>query len=204
MPKIVDHAQRRAEVAEAVGRVIARSGVNGATLRDVAAEAGFSTGVLTHYFPDKAALLRFALEFTTRRLGERLIAIDPQEPGSLLATLALVLPLDEESMMNWRVWLAFWGEATSDPGLAETQRAHYTGFRKRVQAFIEAAQVRGEFDPSLDANDEADRVVALVDGIAFNALFDSERWPPERQLDFARRHLASLAPARENARVEAG
>jgi AcrR family transcriptional regulator len=195
MPKIVDHAQRRAEVAEAVGRVIARSGVNGATLRDVAAEAGFSTGVLTHYFPDKAALLRFALELTTRRLADHLSAIDPKQPGSLLDTLALVLPLDEESTMNWRVWLAFWGEATADPALAETQRAHYTGFRKRIQAFIEAGQARGEFDPALDANDEADRVVALVDGIAFNAVFDPERWPPARQLDFARRHLASLAPA---------
>ena len=57
MPKIVDVEQRRAELADAAARLIARSGIEAATMREVAAEAGLTTGALTHYFADKHELL---------------------------------------------------------------------------------------------------------------------------------------------------
>ena len=59
MPKVVDIAERRNELAAAAAQLIARSGVGAATLREVAAEAGWTTGALTHYFADKRELLRF-------------------------------------------------------------------------------------------------------------------------------------------------
>jgi len=193
MPRVVDAGQRRAEVAEAVRRVIIRNGVTGTTLRDVAGEAGYSTGVLTHYFPDKAALLLFALQATTGRVAERIARIDPNKAGALGAVIEEVLPLDEQRTVNWLVWLAFWGEATGDQALAAEQRAHYRGFRGRCEEMIVAAQARREFSPELDAGDEADRVVALVDGIALQAVFDRERWPADRQRRFVASHLAELA-----------
>ena len=48
MPKIVDHDARRAAIAEALWRVAERDGVEGVTMRAVAREAGWSTGVVTH------------------------------------------------------------------------------------------------------------------------------------------------------------
>ena len=33
-----------------------------------------------------------------------------------------------------------------------------------------------------DAPTEAERLIGLVDGIALQALFDPDAWPPERQL----------------------
>ena len=57
MPKVVDIEQRRAELAEAASRLIARAGIESATMREVAAEAGWTTGALTHYFSDKRELL---------------------------------------------------------------------------------------------------------------------------------------------------
>ena len=192
MPRVVDAGQRREEVAEAVRRVIIRNGVTGTTLRDVAGEAGYSTGVLTHYFPDKAALLLFALQATTGRVAERIALIDPNERGALRALIEEVLPLDETRTVNWLVWLAFWGEATGDPALAATQREHYRHFRARCEEMIATALARGEIAPGLDAADEADRIVALVDGLALQAVFDRERWPAERQRRFTDAHLASL------------
>ena len=44
MPKIVDHDARRRELVEIASQVIAKNGVEGATLRELAAEAGFSNG----------------------------------------------------------------------------------------------------------------------------------------------------------------
>ena len=59
MPKVVDIAERRSELAAAAAQLIARSGVGAATIREVAAEAGWTTGALTHYFADKRELLLF-------------------------------------------------------------------------------------------------------------------------------------------------
>lgn len=50
MPKIVDHDQRRRELAEAAWKVITEVGIDGATTREIARASGYSTGVLAHYF----------------------------------------------------------------------------------------------------------------------------------------------------------
>ena len=44
MPKEVDHAARRRELADAACRVIARNGLAGTTLAHVAEESGWSIG----------------------------------------------------------------------------------------------------------------------------------------------------------------
>jgi len=49
--------RRRREVCDAARRVIARNGLEVTTLRDISREGGFTTGVVTHYFPDKQAVI---------------------------------------------------------------------------------------------------------------------------------------------------
>jgi len=61
MPKIVDHAERRSSIISATWRVIARGGLANTTTREIAKEAGCSTGVLAHYFTDRADILTSAL-----------------------------------------------------------------------------------------------------------------------------------------------
>ena len=72
MPKIVDHASRREEIVEAARRIILREGIEAATTRAIAREAGYSNGVLTHYFADKDDIMLSALRSSHRRIVERL------------------------------------------------------------------------------------------------------------------------------------
>lgn len=68
MPKIVDPGARRRAVADAVLRVIGREGVEGASLRNVAEEAGLAIGSVRHYFRDHDELLLFTMrELSTDR-----------------------------------------------------------------------------------------------------------------------------------------
>jgi len=46
VPKIVGHDERRLELVDATWRIIARHGMEGATLREIATEAGFAHGAL--------------------------------------------------------------------------------------------------------------------------------------------------------------
>ena len=65
MPKIVDHDLQRVKFAEAAMSLIARDGLEGVTMRAVAAEAGLSYGSLFHYFNSKDELLMHAVRHST-------------------------------------------------------------------------------------------------------------------------------------------
>jgi AcrR family transcriptional regulator len=193
LPKIVDHEARRAEVAAAAQRTIARLGIHNTRLRDIAEEAKCSTGVLTHYFPDKDALIRFSLEDSLARFEERLQRTVQAGAGALRATLEQVLPLDKERRTQWTVWLAFWGQAVGSKSLSAEQRRHYRDFRSLLEQLVVDGMESGSLHADLDPTDEADRLLALVEGISFQAVFDPQRWPRDRQLSMVDDHLARLS-----------
>ena len=74
MPKIVDHAERREEILEATRRVILKRGLDGVTMRNIAAEVGKSTGLVNHYFEDKSGLLLATLEASMKEFGRHIDA----------------------------------------------------------------------------------------------------------------------------------
>lgn len=195
MPRVVDHEKRREEVAEAAWRVIERSGPEGANMREIAREAGHTTGVVTHYFRDKRELMAFAfglmVDRSTRRMAEVAARSGPTE------ALAQLLPLDEERRRETAVWLALMGASLADPGLAEELRQRYRRAREAaLPAFRTALEEAGLGE---DPDEVADELVAVVDGITVDALTDPERYPPSRQLALLRRSLERLGlPAGES------
>jgi AcrR family transcriptional regulator len=190
MPRIVDVEQRRTELAAAVARVIARSGIEGATMRQVAAEAGWTTGTLVHYFTDKRELLQFTLgESLDRRRAQRFDRVGLAPRDAIRHTLTNALPISDDSRLHWIVTVAFTAQAHNDLDLAATQRDAYREFRSYLARLlideenVHPGTVPGRtFSTRDDALVEAERLIALVDGVALQALFDPESWPPERQL----------------------
>src|ERR1700683_3355427 len=94
MPKIVDHAQRRDEIALVACRVVAENGFEQASMVRIAREAGYTTGMLAHYFDSKQDIIIAALRLILRRIDERLT--QPKALGTrpdLLALLTEALPL---------------------------------------------------------------------------------------------------------------
>lgn len=180
MPKLVDVDQRRNELADAAARVIATKGLDGASLRTVAAEAGWTTGALVHYFANKRELLTFTLQTSLERRRSRHLERRNLSPrDAVRSTLAEALPTTPQTQLHWVVTLAFAAQAVTDPDLAEVQRDAYRQFRETMVGLVEAASPRRR-SPE-DVAVEAERLIALVDGIALQALFDPASWPTERQ-----------------------
>jgi AcrR family transcriptional regulator len=177
MPKIVDVDQRRMELAAAAARVIARAGVDGASMREIATEAGWTTGTLVHYFANKHELLDFTLRASIEQRSARRSARGDLSPADALrASLESALPTDDGTRVHWIVTVALAGAAASDDRLAATQRELYRAYRSYLIDLLTAM-------PAVDdAEVEAERLIGLVDGIALQALFDPDGWPPERQL----------------------
>lgn len=175
MPKVVDHEQRREELAAAVWRLASRDGLDAVTIRGVSAEAGWSTGALHHYFSDKEELLLFAFQTVADRVGRR-VATAREEAGEPLelarALLAIGLPLDDERRDETRVWFAFLGLALTRPPLARAQRLAYDAWRRLVADALRDAREQGDIEEGVDVEREAAALVALVDGLAVQASFD--------------------------------
>ncbi|WP_257900948.1 TetR/AcrR family transcriptional regulator [Saccharothrix obliqua] len=163
MPKVVDHEERRGRLAEAVWSLAVRGGLEGVTLRGVAAEAGVSMGQVQHYFPTMEALLRDALDRCVRAMNariERTIAeIDGVGPERVLREcLHALLRGDEESTRLLRFSVAVLGRAVADPSMARVLAPGDDGLITFTADLIAAAR-RG---PGRDDRVDADVLWALA------------------------------------------
>ncbi len=194
MPAPTDHDARRRDVSEAVWRVLARHGFDGLTLRAVAAEMGASTGLLTHYFPSKQALIRHALQVSEEHSAKRPRRdADAEGLAALRAALLDVLPLDPATTVMNRVWVSSWDVALGDRELGSAERARYRRWRARLRPIVEAAQRGGDLPPRADIDDLVATVAAFTHGLVVQALFDPRTFPHHRQVVLLDAFLESLA-----------
>ncbi|HEX4226140.1 MAG TPA: TetR family transcriptional regulator C-terminal domain-containing protein [Pseudonocardiaceae bacterium] len=192
MPVRGDHDARRAHVSEAVWRVLAARGFGGLTLRAVAAELDSSTGLLTHYFPDKRALVRYALDLAEERSrAHPRWAAESEGHAALRAALLDVLPLNPEKVEMSRVWVSSWDAGIGDPELGALHGARYVRWRERLRPHIETAIRLGQFAVA-DPDRVAVRCAAFAHGLVVQVLFDPERFPVEVQIRLLDEFLRSV------------
>ena len=178
VPKVVDHAQRRRELVAATWAVVAAEGIEAATVRRIAEEAGCTTGRITHYFADKEEVLVAALRQVHRAAGKRMLAAIGPRSGleALRAVLAEALPLDQERVLEWRVWLAFWGSAATSASLQSEQHQRYREWRGLLKRVLATAQLSAD----IDLDRLVDQIVALVDGFGLQGVLDPQHPQPEQ------------------------
>ncbi|UKY54497.1 TetR/AcrR family transcriptional regulator [Streptomyces inhibens] len=168
---------RPTQILEAAARLIARRGVRGLRVEEVAAEAGVSTALIYYHFKDRAGLLRRTLEFISRRAVRYTdAALEASDDPRTQLTEMLLLELQDTPHV--RENSAAWGElratAVFDPDLRELLAAATREWIDDLAHLIRQAQAQAvdtvdrpgrETDPY----DAAERLTALVEGL-------SERW----------------------------
>lgn len=187
MPKVVDHQQRRRDLVEATWRIIARHGISGATMRQIAAEAGFANGALKPYFPTKAELIEATYAFVFDRTNRRVEVATRGLDGlaALGAFCREVLPLDAERLDEARVVISFWQEAAHDPRGAELNNTSMAQWRRSMAEWMGQAREAGELEAAVDIPAAADVLLNFLLGCQISAVIDSDSTTPvelERQL----------------------
>jgi AcrR family transcriptional regulator len=183
MARVADHAERREIFAAAALRVIVRDGMAGLTVRAVAAEAGFTTGALTHYFHSKDQLLIEASELSARLVRDRMerAARAPSGLEAIRKVVALAMPLTGETRGYWRIWLAYWERSSYDDEVARVMRLRYDEWRGRLEGLVRRAQQEGEVAPRVPPREAAEALIALVDGIGVQVVLGVSRISAGRQ-----------------------
>ncbi|MFG3225530.1 TetR/AcrR family transcriptional regulator [Kitasatospora sp. NPDC048194] len=209
MPRQVDHEERRRHIAEAVCALIDAQGLEGVTLRDVAARAEVSMGAVQRCFRSKDEMLRFALahigEQVTERARARLLAAPAQSAASTVGhVVGEVALLREEHRAQARTWLAFLAAAAVDPALAAGLRDGYADLEGLLTRLVAEASAAGDTASGgaapvdaasdgvapVDARGEARTLLALADGLTAHVLIGHRTAREAEELLHA--HLARL------------
>lgn len=176
MPRQVDHDERRREIAAAVVRLVTSRGVEAASLRAVAAEAGVSMGAVQHYFTSTDEMLLFALEYGNglfaARIQELLRAAEtpvaPRAAFRLLCTL--LLPLDTDRQTGARLWAALIARGCVDGPTGTLAADAYAGLTSFVAHWL--AQTAGPGAAvRLDVGHAARQLVSVIEGLRWPVLF---------------------------------
>lgn len=165
MPRIVDHDERRRQIAEALLTVAARDGHERVSSRAVAAELGVATGALWHYFDGFDDVVRAAAAEVTRRTDERIAAATDGLRGlpRLHALMREVLPVDELTRSEARVVVGFWGRVATLAEIPDAGAPTLTTWQGSIRSALDEAVADGELQPDTPQ----DAVMALLRSITY-------------------------------------
>ena len=175
-------------------RLVARHGIEGVTMRAVAAEAQLSYGSLFHYFDSKDELLMHAVRQLTSRQTTRVNEYESQYSGlkaleHLLCDDAIV---NDSSRQYWMVWLTFQYKVALDNSFAELHAELVRGWLERIRGLLSEARDAGEIQASVDVEAEAMAIWAYSSGVGQLGLLHPESMSPELQKELIGTYLDKL------------
>jgi TetR/AcrR family transcriptional repressor of bet genes len=192
MPKIVDHAQRRDEIAQVACQVVARYGFEQATVARIARAAGYTTGMVAHYYESKQDIVLAALRLILRRIEERLTRERDGGAANLLEVLSEALAVDALRFTECAFWMAFWGQVSADKKLKRLNVwVHREYMRLFARCFAKHWREWAAWPPAV--RDQVLRsVVTFINGLTASAVTSPSDWPAAVQIDQLRLHLDLL------------
>ena len=167
MPKVSDQhrASRRDQITAAALACFAEKGFQRTSMADIIAASGLSAGAIYLHFESKQQI---ALAVGRQVLGRRLSELDDLSGGPLpdpVAMLRIILARMVDDMVDSRLLMQLWGEATSDPDMGalvgEIFGTLKIGFTRYLTAW---ATQRGATDPAAWAARSLPAVLALAQG----------------------------------------
>jgi AcrR family transcriptional regulator len=196
MPKIVNHDSQREMIAEAVWRIIKRDGVEAASVRNIAKEAGLSMGAMRHYFPSQSELFIYLMKLVNSKAEKRIQLIIASTPTPTLQQLIYLtmqlLPINDDTKLEMEVWFWFHAKAVGNPELQSLSAKIYEDTYLLIKLVIDALIHLNLAKPKLDASYETDRLYALVDGLALHCFMHPDHASPERIKSIVTSHIEEL------------
>jgi AcrR family transcriptional regulator len=173
-------ARTRAELLSTAAGVFARRGYQGASVEEIAEEAGYSHGAVYSNFDGKADLFLAVFEEymaeRARELAETQVAIAEDAPIEARARALADQWMDRfaRDRESFLLHLEFIAHAGRDPELAGRFGERSAALREAVARFIDHYQREAETELALPPDDLAMVLRALGIGLAIEALVSPE------------------------------
>lgn len=172
MPVDVTEPSTRDRLIDAAFAVVARDGLETASVKTIAAEAGVTSGLLHYHFPGKDALMEAALrrgldDYIARSRARRAANAADGQLDALLAEARAAITVDADF---FRVRLAFAARALTHPALAAVLRELTAAAVEETALTLAAAA--GRAAPTAQDRVVAQSLKAAFDGVMLATLTD--------------------------------
>ncbi len=165
-------SRARENIRAAACRAFAARGPSATRISDIAREAGVSTAIIHYYYRSKDEVLLAALQWANEHTSSALRQLreETTDPVALLRrTIDLAIPSEGVLRDEYVLWIETWARARLHPRLLAECSAmsdRWVGFFRRL---VEEGEATGAFRPAAPADEIAQRMVALSDGLSFRA-----------------------------------
>ncbi len=171
---------RRQQVLDAAGQCFRRAGFRGASMSDISAMAGMSTGHIYHYFKNKEAIVEAIVE---RNKDSVLSDIEQlkRQPDVLQALIEgasqCMVRRPQDDLDDPALLLEIFAESSRNPVVAALLRQRDAILRESFQEALAIGQQQGSIVREADLNSLIDLLAAIFDGLIIrNALHpDTDR-----------------------------
>ncbi|HYH61651.1 MAG TPA: TetR/AcrR family transcriptional regulator [Solirubrobacterales bacterium] len=162
-------ADRRGAILVAAARLIAREGVRGLRVEEVASEAGVSPPLLYYHFASRSGLIKAALEHASEHAPSAALRSAPEgEDGFTAVENALLAELGDDRAVRDNA--VVWGEVSASAVFEPALRDDVRRVTEEWSATVASAIRRGMDDGSIglteaDPEEAAEVLITLVDGL---------------------------------------
>jgi AcrR family transcriptional regulator len=171
--------QAEAALLNAAAELVVEEGVHSLTLARVGVRAGYSRGLITHYFGSKQALLERLAHATQSGFVPGLGGLPPGLDRLLRLIDGYIGELGQLRMLN-RAFLLLWAEAATSSDLARIFRERDQAFRADLSEDVAAGIADGTVRPDVAAGEVGVAVLGQLRGIGLQRLVDSQAVDTER------------------------
>jgi len=186
---------RRRQLGEAALRCIRRHGNAGVSVRQIAAEAGVTQGLITHHFGEINELVAYAFDLMSAGLLQQLVkAVDEAEPTPQARLEAFIRAsfsplLFDRDLLG--VWVVFWGLILHSPRMSASQQHEYAGYVETVEGLISSLSEAEGFKVG-DVRLTAMAFAALLDGLWLSWCLNPGAFRPEDGVQLCRNWIEGL------------
>ena len=186
---------RRRQLGEAALRCIVKHGNAGVSVRQIAAEAGVTQGLITHHFGEINELVAYAFDIMSAGLLQQILkAVNEAEPTPQARLDAFIhasfspLLFDRDLL---GVWVVFWGLILHSPRMSTSQQQEYAGYVETVAGLISSLSEAEGFKVG-NVRLTAMAFTALLDGLWLSWCLNPGAFRPEDGMQLCRNWIEGL------------
>ena len=165
-------SRARENIRAAACRAFAARGPSATRISDIAREAGVSSAIIHYYYKSKDEVLLAALQWANEHTSSALYELrqETSDPIELLRrTIDLAIPSEGVLRDEYVLWIETWARVRLHPRLLAECSAMSEGWVAFFQQLVEEGEAAGVFRPIAPADEIAQRMVALSDGLSFRS-----------------------------------
>ncbi len=185
---------RRGQLTRAAYKVVGQKGYYEFTVRDIAREAGLSTGLVHYYFKNKEDLLLNLLKEINRNMTIILnknisTSDDPREKLNIFMSQAFDLVKNEKDYFY--IVIDFWTQVNKNERMKRANIKLFKSYRDEISKILREGVEKGAF-MKMDIDYTAAVIISIIQGLIIQYVIDNNAFNYEDYTKKVMKHINDL------------